>query len=119
MLVQPVPSFASLLPDPCLAPTSRFCASGFIIIRLKSREVMGTLSYSEPGLLESVLSEYCPTGENVRQVIDSVSKYPYECLASRILGRFKDRILQCNMLREINKKRQPCRICRHKPGFKH
>ena len=61
MLVKPLPSFGNLLHDPSLAPTSRFCASGFIIIRSMSREVMGALPYSEPGLLECMPSEYCPT----------------------------------------------------------
>ena len=40
-------------------------------------------------------------------------------LLPRISGLLKAKILPCNMLREMNQKRQPCRVCKHKPCFKH
>ena len=53
-------------------------------------------------------------------VITSVCKVHHAC---RALPHLKvgprAGILPCDMIREKNKRRQPCRICKHKHGFKH
>ena len=70
MLVLPLPSFASLLHDLSLAPTSRL-SPWVPSLPLEVSEGDGSSTLFGTGVLECMLSELCPTGENALEVIDS------------------------------------------------
>ena len=68
------------LHDHSLAPPSRLCASGFIIIRSRSRVVMGAPPYSELGLL----------GMYAKRILRNVMEFPPGYCIPRFLKIFWD-----------------------------